>query len=252
VSSWSFVDIGEYNFSSSDLQSIPTYDAGFIVASSLAVTDINVLLRNTILALNGRRFVGKTRRLKMINASDALVHDRALSAKIVEYCKLFRDYHKKLQRANSDASVVEYLLEAISKIDGADEFRVAKWLRDNLTNHVILNEIEKFLSGLHDKEVYSIFLSKMQGNTWHVLCDQVATMGKFGEFDDPSTMLNRWQDWILTSCKTTIHVHNQALIALIEKHFPTKIVHMHRTIVDDRLIQDLHQANSPLFWKLAE
>lgn len=251
---WQFIDIGEYSFSAKDLQLLPAAEAGFLVASCFAVTEINALERQVLLSLNSRNHVGKAgRAVETIVYVNTLVSDRILSAKLVEYCKLCRDYAKKVDRAAKKGLIlVSPAIAEIDEIQSHPAFDTAMWLRNNLTNHVILSEIEKFLDRLNERETYSIYLNEKQGNTWHPLGEQVAMMGWFHQTGSPLDAMKQWQDWIQEAAAGVVRVHNQTLIALIEKHFPQKYVKIKRAVVDDRLVGEPGKASAVLFWDMTK
>ncbi len=247
---WQFHDLGELSFSGADLKRVPLVHAGFLVASSFAFNEIGVLLRLVLLALNARKHVGREPIVQTIAYIETLVAERMLSAKIVEYCKLFDDYLTKVARkegAQGERLVANHLA-AMRSVKTASGYETARWLRDTLTNHYLVSEMEKFIGNVPDGQSFTMYLNEKEGNSSYPLGEEVAMMGKLNADGQPLPDLRIWQDWIHASCRTVSATHYSFVIALMEEFFPDKFVRMKRVVVDDLLVGQLATSCTPILW----
>ena len=129
-------DLAKIAFTVADLRKVPQH-AGFLVASSLAVNEINTIQRAFLMALNTRSKSRpiKDQALQEIAYSQSAIIERNLSAKILEYMNLVGDYPKICKRAK--VSPLEPFSSksaaAIIALRAAPGYELALWYRNKVT-----------------------------------------------------------------------------------------------------------------------
>ncbi len=246
---WRLIDIGLLSFSGAEIKRLPRIHAGFLVASSLAVSEINILLRLTLLAANSRAYAGREEVVQRLVAVDMLVAERLLSSKVVEYFKLIDHYQKRAERREgSRGNRFVRTKVRIDELRSVRAFEIARWFRDNITNHVLVSEIEKLLDVLPDDAAFPSYLHKKEGNSRYTLGEEITMGSKFTQFGDAGSIRNEWLDWMHEACREIISLHNRMIIGILEEFFPTKRAQMKRVVVLDELVADLDGSCLPLLW----
>jgi hypothetical protein len=247
---WRLIDFAELQFTGADLKRLPRVHAGFLVASSLAVSEISVLLRLTLLAANAYKHVGREDAVRRLSVVDLLVSERLLSAKLFEYLKLVDDYLKKADRKEKEAGrrLVGEAVTSVLLLREAGGFHMAEWLRNNLTNHILVSEIERFLDDIPDARVFPSFLNEKEGNSRYAIGEEVAMAGKLNQQGEPLAILEEWRDWMHDACTKVFELHSEFMIHVIEEFFPEKRLRRKRVVVPDELIGELDKSCTPILW----
>ena len=247
--SWQFVDLSSVGFSSADLKRIPSAHAAFLVASSFACNEVNLLQRVFQLALNSRKLAGREAAVQTTSYSFALILSRQLSAKLVEYHKLVTDYLARATRSegSSGSRFLGRYAPRVEQFAKSKEFAFAKRLRNKLTNHYVLSEVESLLEGM-PTDTFTIWLHEKEGNTFYQLGEEIAMIGFLSAGGDVKGQLEAWQDWILMASRIAVHLHNRVANGILGEYFPEKRATGFRLVVEDQLVGDLQSSALPLFW----
>ena len=104
---------------------------------------------------------------------------RTLSAKIVEFIKLYEDQNKIWIRRglNNEVEYMKANTEYLNSLKTSKFFNFTIKMRNKIINHYIISEISKNLPHTSDRSDYSMQLHQEQGNSFFPIGEEVVFIG---------------------------------------------------------------------------
>ncbi|MBM7324150.1 hypothetical protein JS562_13665 [Agrobacterium sp. S2] len=243
-------------FAAADLRKVAQH-AGFLVASSLAVNEINILQRAFLMALNTR---SKSRpiqdaALQEIAYSQSAVIERNLSAKILEYMNLVGDYPKICTRAKVPPldPFATKAAAAIGALRTSPGYDLALWYRNKVTSHYVVSDVVKLITdediGEPDHE-HSMYLHQSDGNSAYLLGERIVLAKLGADKGDAVQKMRVYGDWVMMAVKQVMSLHHDFCIQFLRQLFPDRYATKFSVEIEPHLVGHLTNALMPIFWDM--
>lgn len=186
---------------------------------------------------------------------------RTLSAKALEFIKLFEDQNKIWERRgfNNEIKIMENHTTQLLSLKESKFYQFTKEMRNSLINHYLVSETFNNLKYISEKADYSFHLHQEQGNSFFPIGEEIVFIGfvnrYFGDdggvnsFEEKSVFIKDWIDWVLETLKWVNNVVQSFSIFIILEKLDGKIAKRKALFIDPEIVADIHKFRSPLIFR---
>lgn len=186
---------------------------------------------------------------------------RTLSAKVLEFIKLFEDQNKIWKRGgfNDEIERMRSHTAQLLSLKGSKFYQFTKEMRNSLINHYLVSATLKNLNYVSENADYSFYLHQELGNSFFPIGEEVVFFGfvnrHFGDdgevnsFEEKSVFIKEWVDWVLEALKWANNVVETFSIFIILEKLGGKIAKRKPLFIDPEIVADIHKFRSPLIFR---
>ncbi|WP_417711723.1 hypothetical protein [Roseibium aggregatum] len=191
--------------------------------------------------------------LQDISYALAIVAQRNLAAKLLEYINMLEEYKKRCKR-KKDQSMNMFLDEATSAISNLKKVRyydLALWYRNKVTNHYAVHELTSLIrdGNLGDGDTeHSIYLHEKDGNSYYTLGEQVLLAKLSEDGRDPIETINKFDDWVTGASGKVMKLHHLFCVELLKIYLPTKKAEVCHVAPNPHIVGLPAEACLPIWW----
>ena len=225
------------------------------MSSCLAINEVTVFQKILLMALNTRspdKPIGDST-LQETAFAQAIIIERNLSAKVIEYLNMIGDYKKKCGRKRE--TKMQFFLERIddvtAKLRNGENYKLALWYRNTVTNHYLISELEPLIRNGDlggDDTAHTIYLHEKDGNSSYLLGEQLLLAKLTEDVGSAVDRMEGFSEWVLEASAMAMKLHHEFCIQLLEIYLPQKQAQEYSITPEPHLVGQLKETCLPVLW----